>query len=816
MVTLLAAADATDPWVAGGKAAALARLLGSGFDVPAFFVIPAAAFSPGAAGPVPAAGLAGPLATALDRLGPGPYAVRSSGRTEDGATASHAGQFRSLLDVPAGGVLDAAAAVWASGFGAGPAAYAARTTGAKAEPPAIIVQRMVPARAAGVAFSADPLTGRRDRCLVSAVAGLGDRLVAGDVEGEDWALAADGSVAAPPVAMVLTEADARAVAALARRAEATLGAPQDIEWAFDGERLLLLQSRPITTALRPAAAPDDTLLVLDNSNIVESYPGIVSPLTYSFAAYAYDRVYRAFVRLLGLSPGRIAAEAALFQNLLARVDGRLYYNLSNWYRALSMLPGFTLTKEYMEGMMGVAAPLPAELTARFAPAPAAGWRRAVEIAGLVRVAFGLVWQAIRLPLTRRRFYARVNRALGSGKDLRSASLTALAGEYRAVEHDLLDRWDAPIVNDFLCMIGFGASRGLLGRWAGDRGLALHNEMMIGQGGIVSAEPAARIAAMAALVRQHGLADALARDGAAVLGTVADLGAAFDAYIAKFGDRCVAELKLESVTLAEDPAPLVAAILAQARRDVAAAPPVRPTSVATVLPGQPLKARLAAAVCAWAAARVRDRENLRFERTRIFGHARRVFLAMGRELVAHGHLDGADDIFFLTVPEVMGAIEGGGLGQPLGPLIALRRAETEAARSRPDPPERLLVRGAVLGAMIAPTAPPAPATGAERRGKGCSAGTIRAVARVILDPLQETLGPGEVLVARNTDPGWIALFANAGAIVTERGSLLSHSAIVARELGIPCVVAIADATRWIGSGETIEVDGATGLVRKLDG
>jgi pyruvate,water dikinase len=802
--------EATDPGVAGGKAAALARLTAAGFDVPAFAVLPAAAFTAARAGPRPARGLKRALDAALNALGPGPFAVRSSGVGEDGAEHSHAGQFDTLLNVRAEGVLDAAAQVWASGFSDTVGTYRALRTGEAARPPAILIQRMVQPRAAGVAFSADPLTGRRDRVAISAVAGLADRLVGGEENGEDWAVEGD-RVTPPDAPEALTEADARAVAALARRAEAHFGTPQDIEWALEGDRLHLLQSRPITTPLRPAPAPDDTLRVFDNSNIVESYPGLVSPLTFSFAAYAYDRVYRAFVRLLGVSPAQIAANAPVFANLLARIDGRVYYALDNWYRALALLPGFGLTKGWMEGMMGVAEPLPAEMTARLAPPPTS---RAADVLRLARTAAGLVWQAILLPRTRRRFYARLNAALSSGLDTRTASLTDLAAEYRTIERDLLDRWDAPLVNDFLCMIAFGASRGLLTRWAGPEGEAFHNALMIGQGDIVSAEPVQRIARMAGIVREAGLADALEAEGAAVLVRHPALKAEFDAYLARFGDRCTAELKLESTPLTDDPAPLIAAIAAGARRPEHAETARTEPDFASLLPGQPLKARLARALCTYARDRVRDRENLRFERTRIFGHARRVFRAMGRELAALGALDRPEDIFQLTVPEVLASVEGAMLTQDLAPLARLRRAGMEAAATRPDPPERLTARGPALAAAPPATARPVP-TGAARHGKGCSAGTVRAAARVIHDPRTEALAPGEILVARNTDPGWIAVFANASAIVVERGSLLSHSAIVARELGIPCVVALPEATRWIETGEMLEVDGTTGRVSKTD-
>ena len=112
--------------------------------------------------------------------------------------------------------------------------------------------------------------------------------------------------------------------------------------------------------------------------------------------------------------------------------------------------------------------------------------------------------------------------------------------------------------------------------------------------------------------------------------------------------------------------------------------------------------------------------------------------------------------------------------------------------------------------------PAGADDRERKGTGCSAGKVEARARVVRDPRKESLEPGEILVARHTDPGWIAVFANASAIVVERGSLLSHSAIVARELGIPCVVGVKGVLDWVKSGERLVVDGATGSVVKLDG
>jgi pyruvate,water dikinase len=799
---------ATDPAVAGGKAAALARLAAAGFDVPPFVVIPATALGPEGALP--------DLAQVLKPLGPGPYAVRSSGRAEDGAAHSHAGQFKTVLNVPAAEVAEAARQVWQSGFADGIAAYRALTDAGAAEAPSVIVQAMVPARVAGVAFSADPVAGVRGRAVVSAVVGLGEALVSGEADGEDWTIAPDGTVlAAPDTAAVLTQAEAVAVADLARRAEAAFGAPQDIEWAYEGARLFLLQSRPITTPLRDAALPDNAMTVLDNSNIVESYPGLVSPLTYSFARAVYGRVYRAFVRLLGVRSAQISAHAAVFDNMLARVDGRVYYNLGNWYRALALLPGFALNRAHMETMMGVEDPLPQALSVTIGPPPAQGWARLAEAARLAPVAVGLLWQALCLPRTRAGFYRRLDAALTGGIAPDRANLTELAAEYRRIETLLLDRWDAPLVNDFLCMMAFGASRKVLLRWGGQAGAEAHNAMMIGQGDIISAEPARRVARLGAMVAAAGVADSMAAQGREGLRDHPKIAAEYDDYLRKFGDRCTQELKLESLPLTLDDAPLVAAVLAAARRGAVPETEVVAPDWTLVLPGRPLRRALARALTGYAAARVRDRENLRFERTRIFGHARRVFLAMGAQFVALGLLNAPRDVLYLTVDEVLGAVEGNGLGGDLRSLAALRRTEAEAAARRPDPAERIVLTGAVRAVGLYQTAP-VPEVGDIRHGTGCSAGIVTARARVIHDPRQQALVPGEILVARNTDPGWIAVFANASAIVVERGSLLSHSAIVARELGIPCVVGIRRATDWLADGELITVNGQTGEVRRQNG
>ncbi|MDP3737623.1 MAG: PEP/pyruvate-binding domain-containing protein [Hyphomonadaceae bacterium] len=802
--------------VAGGKGAALAKLAAK-FPVPAFFVIPAEGFDD--------AGLQAEakaeLADALKTLGAGPFAVRSSGREEDGADSAHAGQFETELNVAAADVPAAAHRVWKSGFSETLAQYRkAKGLSGAPQPPAVVVQVMVKARAAGVAFSADPVSGDRSVAIISAILGLADKLVGGEADGDSYRIATEGGtleadlVGASPV---LTEAERAEVATMARRSEQHFGSPQDIEWAFDAAGLHMLQSRPITT-LGPAKTPepDGELVIWDNSNIVESYPGVTSPLTFSFARYTYAHVYQAFSDLMGVSRKTVEEHRAVFENMLGRVDGRVYYNLLNWYRALALFPGFKANRKFMEGMMGVSEALPQELADSIAPPTDNGFERFLDNLNLARVGAGLIWHEITIKGSIEAFYERLNKALATpNADIDTMSATQLAAEYRNLEQQLLARWDAPLVNDFLCMIAFGAAQKSMTSWAGDDGLAFLSNTLIGQGDIVSAEPARLIRDMGAMVRDRPeVLKRLAAGDRSAVDATPELRAAFDAYIAKFGDRCTQELKLESRSLDEDPAQVLMAIAAAAAPRGAATAETDTRELADLVP-QPMKRMLAGWLLKWAKARIRDRENLRFERTRLFGRVRRIFLAMGARLTEVGVLAKPRDVFNLTVDELLGAVEGAGITDDLKALSALREAELKAQLARPDPPERFTVRGAhVVGvAELSAHAVPAVEGGEIRKGLACCKGVVTAKVRVIEDPRVEALLPGEILVARHTDPGWIAVFANAAGVIAERGSLLSHSAIVAREMGVPCVVSLKGVTQWLKTGDTVRLDGGAGTVER---
>ncbi|MGB8356209.1 MAG: PEP-utilizing enzyme, partial [Chthoniobacteraceae bacterium] len=410
----------------------------------------------------------------------------------------------------------------------------------------------------------------------------------------------------------------------------------------------------------------------------------------------------------------------------------------------------------------------------------------------------------------------------------------LAACYKELEGQLLTRWDAPLVNDFFAMIFYGVLRKLVSKWCGDTDGTLQNNLLCGEGGIISAEPARHVLSLADLAWKHPgfalkLADSPLDEVLRELESFPEFSESYHSYLDKFGDRCLDELKLESATLHDDPTTLLRSVgnLALRAREPGAVPRANPemqmrgkaeARAADALTAHPARRRVFQWVLAQTRARVRDRENLRFERTRLFGRVRRIFVAMGRDFHARNLLASPTDIFYLELGEILGFCDGTATTTDLKSLANLRQAEFTRYRGMEPPSDRFETRGPVnqgntFQQVKETKADVLPADGVWR-GTGCSPGVVRGPVRIVSDPRNAVVKPGEILVAERTDPGWIMLFASAAGVLVERGSLLSHSAIVSREMGIPAIVAIPAITRQLQNGEWVEMDGGSGIVKRV--
>jgi pyruvate,water dikinase len=861
----------------GGKAYHLARLARMGPAVPLFFVLRAEALTCLLGGGAPPETeeeaerareraeraplpdeLREALGEALKAIGHGPLAVRSSAVGEDGERSSFAGQFETVLGVSPDEdeVWRAVRRVWASAFSPRAMAYR-RERGEGAGAMAVVVQRLVEPAAAGVAFSVDPVSGDGATAVVSAVYGLGEGLVSGMMDADTYYVrtAADGGatveakVAHKPRALrfdaaaagvraeevapalrgepALAEAEARAVAKHARALAAAFGAEQDVEWALgpgpEGPRqLFLLQTRPITTLgeARPGA-----LRVWDNDGVVESLSGVTLPLTYSVARPAFGYMYMGHCLALGASERDVADHRAAFHRIVGLVRGRVYYDVATLNRVLLLIPGMELRDSHV-------APRPQPPASPDEPLPGPLPPDLLLAARAFDVPRPMLRSTARLADELNAFRARVREVLDplAAADFRAATPDELRGHYERMDRGLLSHWWGPMLNDSLVPHWTGLLRHIVRSWLpGTPPGALTNQLIAGGSDIVSAQPVRLLAALAGRARGdarlHALlaGDATGREVWEALHAdpaFAGVAGGLREFLERFGDRCPDELKLEAASYADSPEALVQALRAAAAGQAPAGSGEELRAQAEALVRERLPAERSAlffAVVEQVRRVVRERENNRFERTRAFGVIRRLFTAMGARLAGAGALADPRDVFYLTTDEIFGWLDGHSASGDLRGLVVARRAEFDAYRLLPEPPHRFATRGppalSVLEPFARPGGPPAGADGV-LRGTGCCSGVVRAAVRVIRDPRQPGELAGRILVAEQTDPGWTLLFPAAAGVLVERGSLLSHAALVARELGVPCVVGIPGLLDALQDGEEVEMDGATGIVRRV--
>jgi len=859
----------------GGKGASLLRLEAWGLEVPPFFIIPSTFYEAIVAGhdlgdtpagrrdtiarlafePSVFARLVGGIRGELAALPRGTVAVRSSALDEDGTEASFAGQLDTFLHVEdrPEAIAEAVVRCWQSLHSDRGMAYRTRHgLSCDGLSMAVVVQTMIPADRSWVGFSANVVTRDPAEMVVSAAHGLGDGLVSGAVDADRIVLDAstgdvliyetsdqehmvvpvgDGGVATVEVPVdlrgrrVLSDDECRAIHALLTTAASRVGRPVDVEGAFYQGKLHALQVRPITSPI------GGRKLLWDNSNIVESYSGVTTPLTFSFASRSYQTVYTLFGRMLGV-PFHVGEERERTTHAyLGLIQGRVYYNLLTWYESLAMLPGFAFSRGAMEAMMGVRE----SLDYRLPPASTglARWTR--DLPRMLGMIGRIVWTFATIDGLVRRFEDRIARAL---EDLTDETFEGWDAA-RCLElfehqvHATTRHWQAPIMTDVGAMLSYAVLGRLCASWLAADG-AFQNDLLAGEGGLESTQPTRRLMQMAARLRGHAPARrALDESPAAFFEFLerdpglADLRADLADWMRRYGDRGMNELKLEEPSLRENPAFVAVMLrnyLATGATDLEALE-ARERAVRQAaehradeaLRGHPMRQMLFRKVLGWTRKHVRNRENLRFARTRMFGAVRRLFRAIGADWVRQGLLRAVDDIFYLTVEEIVAYVDGRSVTRNLQALTDLRRAEFEAFRTvEPDerfvtfgPPHALdRYVGTVRTGEVADLGPD------ELAGTPCCPGKVEAVTRLVREPGDDLRLSGEILVAPRTDPGWVAIYPAVSGLLVEKGSILSHSAIVAREFGLPTIVGIKGLCARLDAGQRVRMDGTTGRVEIL--
>jgi len=717
----------------GAKATNLGRLAREGFPVPPGLVV-----TPTAEGRWREARTR--VLEAAAGLGADRFAVRSSGTAEDLEGASFAGQYETILGVPLEGLPGAVERVFDSAGASRVSAYREARGEASAESGrprmAVLVQAMVEADSAGVAFTANPLTGRRDEVVIIAVRGLGERLESGEAVGDEWVVTREDATPRLESEGAITARQALEVAALARRVEARFGPPQDLEWAISGDALYLLQARPMT-ALPEAVAwePPRPGYWMRNFRLGEWLPEAMTPLFADWLLVLIEEGY-----LGGL---RSAAGAAVPFGY-ARVNGW-------YYTALPEVSPRLLARALLESR-GRLVPFMWNALIRVNNDPV-GADRAV----LRRLAEG--WTNELLPRYRRLVESARER-MGSATPAELASIVdevgTTAGEYLFS----------------LAIVGGSA-------WKMEAALAkffrrnLSEELDFGPQVLLRGLPGTDTR-----TPPHAVQSAdWYRPTLSELGIAGEESEGRERQCEIAAERESAERACRSA-LAERPKLLdrFDALLKVAQRYAV----LRERQARDFTLGWPL--------------------------------LRSCALRLGEGLAARGVMAAAEDVFFLTRAELDGRGDS-------SEAVADRRRTWERQRRLVAPLDlgtppraiRTLVHGAAEAARTKPVPPDAILVG-EPASPGHASGTVR----IVHGP--EDFGDfrdGEVLVARLTAPAWTPLFGRAAAVVTDGGTLAAHASLVAREYGIPAVVGAGDATLRLRDGQAVTVDGGAGTV-ELDG
>ena len=679
------------------------------------------------------------------------FAVRSSVAGEDSQDHSFAGQFDTFLNVPREQVAAAVEQVRRSAEKQNVRDYLTATGQSGSGSVCVIVQEMVSPDFSGVMFTANP-RGILNETVITVGKGLGDGVVEDRVDTTSYFYNNDDGIYVlqqQPEGPLLGDDLLRELIETGHRIRALFGYEADVEFALENGKLWLLQVRPITTL--PKCDP----IILDNSNIVESYPGVSLPLTQDFAKIVYSGVFINCVRRLTGDENLVRQMTPCLQEMVASADWRIYYRINNWYEILRLLPFSKRIIPIWQRMLGFQnTQIPKELGISVSKKT-----KATIFCNFIKYLLRTPKHMDRLNRDFNERYMEYRRKADECQTI--AECLAL---FYYIHDDIMADWDITLVNDMYTF--------LFTAFAGKR----NSHRIADVRNLESMKPVMAMNALMDLAGREGV------DSPRYLQAQAQ-------YLERYGDRCLGELKMETVTYRVDPRLLRHQV--QTGRYAAAAP-----APAAKWEGPFVKrAKLG----------IRNREISRMNRSRLFGISRQLFRTCGEILTRNGQLECAQDVFYLYMEELTGSAD-------YRQKVLTRKAEEQRFAALPTF-GRLVYASEIFNHSI-------DGQGQALHQKNLltgiptSAGVIEAEVLVVEQPEHSMDTTGKILVARSTDPGWVFLLQNAAGIIAERGSLLSHTAIISRELHKPAVVNVRDCTKILKTGDRVRLDASEGTVTLL--
>jgi phosphohistidine swiveling domain-containing protein len=775
---------------------------------------------------------------AYSRLGGSPVAVRSSATTEDLPDLSFAGQQDTFLNVVGErALLEALIGCWSSLWTARAIGYRMRN-----EIPhfnaavGVVIQQMVMSEISGVMFTANPLSGLRSETVIDASFGLGEALVSGQVEPDQYTInTLDGEITRTKPGggvetvsrqstdqVLLNETQLKEIAAIGVKIQSVFGTPQDVEWAYAGGELYILQSRPITSLYPLPELSYNPLIVWISFGSVQGLLGPMTPL----GRDGVRNVIAGGASLFGidLKPSEM--------KVFVSAGERIWIRFSDFIRNPLGYRLFDRLMRFIEpSVVQILGPLmdEQELGAGKGRLRFSTIRRVLSFFGPIVIK--AIRNARKPEAARMRFDEHVEAFIATIEAPKSSDRF----DHLRVTLDLMRQNIQSvfkfILPEFIPILGPGmASLTLLSKLAGEQTDAAL-EITRGLPDNVTTQMDLALWEVAVTIKQDDAAQSLFRSQDAsslsenyMAGELPkETTLAIDAFMARYGMRGVGEIDIGRPRWREDPTPVFQTLLSYLRVPSENAPGAvfrrGEQSAKDVL--EELAQAVRAERLGWikeplvhaAARRARAflgaRETPKFLAIRTMGVIREALLKSGQMFVDSGTIKHPDDLFYLHVSELEAMSRG--QDRDWETLIKEHRQRFERENRRNLIPRVLVSDGRAFYEGVGAESDNEKAIS----GSPVSPGVVEGAVRIVLDPYQAQLDPGDILVCPGTDPAWTPLFLAAAGLVTEVGGMMTHGSVVAREYGIPAVVGVHEATTRLKDGQLIRLNGSTGTITLLD-
>jgi pyruvate,water dikinase len=754
------------------------------------------------------------------------FAVRSSALEEDGLSDSFAGMFDSYLFVEKNQLIEKIKQCIASIFNAHVIKYKQlKNISLSTFNIAIVIQEMVHSEQSGVIFTMNP-DGNLNELLICAAYGQGEGVVQGTSKTDCYYLDRNTLQIREIIATknnprnnprnknqqkkVLNKKELEKLFLHAKEIEKLFKVPQDIEFAIDKSgSIQFLQSRAITTINLKE------LKILDNTNIVESYPGISLPLTFSLAKNGYKQTLISTAKCLKLSDKEINSLSSIFPNLIAHVKGRIYYNLHHWYTMVQKIIMSENDLQSWEEFIGIKNRV-------------TSFKRVSILKKINRV-----WLLLRLFLKHdnncNQFFSNFENAQTSfksylAKESHNKSANDLFQFYETESNKWLSFWGITLINDFFLNLSYSSFKKLVLTYGFEKDSNITNDLLCGINGVDSEKPILELFAIKELINQnpklkkvfentpHKILNYIKRNDSNAFSIL------FFKYIEEYGDRTLEELKMESASFRSDPIQFVELIKNILENKSSASSfksnqkSIRSKAESKIFRKQnqySIKTLWYKCLLKQTKKLIRNRENMRFCRTKAYGLVKQLFLKIGGEMERQRHIQHKRDIFYLNLSEIRDYC--------FLPYGTDKKKDIEYTKQVYSDYKKTKIPGRIiyLGAHLPDFSNYDRTAFLQKeclKGIPITKGIINGEALILDHPKVNINIDNNILVSKATDPGWVFLMAQAKGIISENGSPLSHTAIIGRELGIPTIVNVPGATTVIKNGQKIEMNGHKGIVK----